>query len=100
MTLPTRELTAQHNLPLKEWPAKQISDSDLDFKAFFTGCALAGPENCVLASAGQTPLEVNNNIQTILKTGRDVWYANASAPLTSGAIRCRHTPAIHCFLLT
>ena len=80
---------------LQAWPVHQIVDADVDFKAFFTGCALAGPENCALMSAGQTPLEVNDNIQAILKAGRDVWYANASAPLTSGALRCEHTFATH-----
>ena len=65
----------------------QLTDADKVYEAFFTGCALAGPEGCSIASAGQTPLDVNNNIQQLLQAAHDATRANSSVPVTSGQIR-------------
>ena len=67
----------------------QLTDADKVYEAFFTGCALAGPEGCSIASEGQTPLDVNNNIQQLLQAAHDATRANSSVPITSGQIRSR-----------
>lgn len=67
----------------------QLTDADKVYEAFFTGCALAGPEGCSIASAGQTPLDVNNNMQQLLQAAHDATRANSSVPVTSGQIRSR-----------
>ncbi|RDX45246.1 hypothetical protein OH76DRAFT_1007738 [Lentinus brumalis] len=74
------------DIALSGWGA-QLVDADKVYEAFFTGCALAGPAGCPIASAGQTPVEVNNDIQALLQAAHDTARANPSAPVTSGQIR-------------
>lgn len=63
-------------------------DADDVYKGFVTGCALAGPDGCPLSTElGQTPSEVNDIVQGVLKAARDAAIANSSVPLTSGDLR-------------
>ena len=59
------------------------------YKALITGCALAGPEECAIASEGDTPLDVNDTVQALLKAAHDATRKNSSVPLTSGQIRSK-----------
>ncbi len=63
-------------------------DADQAYNAFVTGCALAGPGVCPLASTGQSPLDVHENIQALLKTAHDAFRMDPSVPVTSGQLRC------------
>ncbi|KAH9858204.1 TAP-like protein-domain-containing protein [Lenzites betulinus] len=74
----------------------QIVDDDHAFEGFYTGCALAGSEHCAIAAAGQSPLEVNDNIQALLQTAHDVTIrGSGSVPVTSGIIRSTLRPEIY-----
>ena len=57
------------------------------YKGLVTGCALTGPSGCAIASAGQGALDVDADVQALLRAARDAVRANASAPVTSGQIR-------------
>ncbi|RPD70207.1 alpha/beta-hydrolase [Lentinus tigrinus ALCF2SS1-7] len=74
------------DIALSGW-GMQLSDADRVYEALFTGCALAGPEGCSIASASQTPLDVNEDIQALLQAAHDAARENASVPTTSGQVR-------------
>ncbi|KAI0830715.1 TAP-like protein-domain-containing protein [Trametes gibbosa] len=74
----------------------QLVDDDYAYEGFFTGCALAGPEHCSIASAGQTPSEVNGNIQALLQAAHDATFRGSGpVPVTSGLIRATLRPEIY-----
>ncbi|KAI0709118.1 hypothetical protein C8Q76DRAFT_742305 [Earliella scabrosa] len=76
-------------LPSGDWATQQYESADANYKGFITGCALAGPEGCAIASEGDGPLEINAKVQSLLKAAYHATRANASFPLTSGLIRAR-----------
>ena len=72
---------------MQHW-SHELVDADTAYQAFVTGCALAGPEGCAMATAaGETPEEVDASVQKLLKAAHDTTKRNASAPVTSGQIR-------------
>ncbi|KAI0636319.1 TAP-like protein-domain-containing protein [Trametes polyzona] len=74
----------------------QIVDDDHVYEGFYTACALAGAEHCALASPGQSPEDVDNNIQTLLKAARDATVENNhSVAVTSGLIRSTIRPQLY-----
>ncbi|OJT03597.1 hypothetical protein TRAPUB_5773 [Trametes pubescens] len=74
----------------------QLVDDDHAFEGFYTACALAGPQHCSIALAGQSPAEVNDNIQMLLKTAHDATLGtNGPVPVTSGLIRATMRPEIY-----
>ena len=64
-----------------------MENSDDVYDGLVTGCALAGPTGCSIASEGQSPADVDKTIQTILGLAHDAARKNPSAPLTSGQLR-------------
>ncbi|KAM5539519.1 hypothetical protein V8D89_006791 [Ganoderma adspersum] len=68
------------------WPA-QLPNSDDVYKGLITGCALAGPDGCALASAGDGPLDVNDHIQDIINAAHSAEAADPSSPITPGIVR-------------
>ena len=81
---------AQLTVPLLQgWPS-QLTSSDDAYRGLVTACALAGPEGCAFASAGDSPLDVDSRVQTMLKAAHDAQRANASVPVTSGQLRSKH----------
>ncbi|PIL25656.1 hypothetical protein GSI_11406 [Ganoderma sinense ZZ0214-1] len=77
------------------WPA-QLPNSDDVYKGLVTGCALAGPDGCALASTGDGPLDVNDHIQDIFNAAHSAEAANASSPITPGIVRTQlFWPAIY-----
>ncbi|KAI0769270.1 TAP-like protein-domain-containing protein [Trametes elegans] len=73
----------------------QLIDSDKTYAGFYTGCALAGPEGCPIASAGQSPEEVDQDIQSLLQKAHNATVRNAFVPVTSGIIRGTLRPAMY-----
>ncbi|KAM5541074.1 hypothetical protein V8D89_005385 [Ganoderma adspersum] len=65
----------------------QLQNSDDVYDGLVTGCALAGPTGCAIASEGQSPADVDKTIQTILGLAHDAARKNSSVPLTSGQLR-------------
>ena len=64
------------------------TNADDVYRGFITGCALSGPAGCPIPThPGQTPSEVNDIFQGVLKTAHDTAIVNASALITSGEIR-------------
>ncbi|KAL1943423.1 hypothetical protein VTO73DRAFT_4498 [Trametes versicolor] len=68
------------------WP-QQLADTDKVYEAFVTGCALAGPEGCPIASPNASASDVDATIQALLQDARDAARKDASAPVTSADIR-------------
>ena len=64
-----------------------MHNADDVYEGFVTGCALAGPAACSIASEGQSPADVDKTIQTIFNTAYDAAQKNSSVPLTSGQLR-------------
>lgn len=71
------------------WP-QQLADTDKVYEAFVTGCALAGPEGCPIASSNASASDVDANIQALLQDARDAARKDASAPVTSADIRSEY----------
>ncbi|KAL1943402.1 hypothetical protein VTO73DRAFT_4477 [Trametes versicolor] len=70
------------------WAFHGLADADKAYEVFLTGCALAGPQGCPIASAeGQTAADIDATIQALLKQAHDAARKNASAPVTSEIIR-------------
>lgn len=70
------------------WAFHELADADKAYEVFLTGCALAGPQGCPIASAeGQTAADIDANIQALLKQAHDAARKNASVPVTSEIIR-------------
>ncbi|OJT07186.1 hypothetical protein TRAPUB_1958 [Trametes pubescens] len=66
----------------------ELADADKTYEGFLTGCALAGPQGCPIASAeGQTAADIDATIQALLKQAHDAARRNTSAPVTSEIIR-------------
>ena len=66
-------------------------DVDKLYEGFLTGCALSGPTGCPISTApNQTAADVDAEVQRVLKLAHDAAFANASAPLTSGQLRCTY----------
>nr|VWO96249.1 N/A [Ganoderma boninense] len=65
----------------------QLHNADDIYDGLVTGCALAGPAGCSIASEGQSPTDVDNTIQTVLGLAHDAARKNSSVPLTSGQLR-------------
>ncbi|KAI1791415.1 TAP-like protein-domain-containing protein [Ganoderma leucocontextum] len=65
----------------------QFHNADDVYAGFVTGCALAGPDGCAIASAGQSAADVDNTIQAVLGMAHDAARKNSSVPLTSGELR-------------
>ncbi|OJT07419.1 hypothetical protein TRAPUB_1739 [Trametes pubescens] len=77
------------------WSALLVDD-DHAYEGFYTACALAGSENCTLASPGQSPAEVDDNIQSLLKAAHDFTLAaDGPVAVTSGIIRATMRPEIY-----
>ncbi|KAJ8494840.1 hypothetical protein ONZ51_g2091 [Trametes cubensis] len=76
------------------WP-KQLMDADKVYDAFVTGCALAGPDGCSIATQGRTPADVDANIQTLLQRAHDAAHKNSSVPVTSADIRAQLGSAMY-----
>ena len=70
----------------KLW-SEQLLSADTVYKGLITGCALAGPAGCPVASPGDGPLDIGAKLQVFLKAARDATKANASVPLPLGVIR-------------
>ncbi|KAI0331372.1 alpha/beta-hydrolase [Cubamyces sp. BRFM 1775] len=68
------------------WP-KQLVDADKVYDAFVTGCALSGPNGCAIATQGQTPAEVDANVQTLLQLAHNAALINSSILTTTTQIR-------------
>ncbi|EIW56290.1 uncharacterized protein TRAVEDRAFT_128279 [Trametes versicolor FP-101664 SS1] len=63
------------------WAFHELADADKVYEVFLTGCALAGPQGCPIASAeGQTAADVDATIQALLKQAHDAARRNASVP--------------------
>ena len=74
------------------------TSADNVYRGFITGCALSGPAGCPISThPGQTPREVNDIFQSMLKTAHDAALVNASAPITSGEIRSTPLYPSHVF---
>lgn len=71
------------------WP-QQLADTDKVYEAFVTGCALAGPEGCPIASPNASASDVDATIQALLQDARDAARKDASAPVTSADIRSKY----------
>lgn len=72
------------------WAYHELADADKAYEVFLTGCALAGPQGCPIASAeGQTAADIDATIQALLKQAHDAARKNASVPVTSEIIRGR-----------
>ena len=64
-------------------------DADDVYKGFVTGCALSGPDGCAISTQrNQTPNDVNDIVQGLIKTAHDATLTKPSVMLTSGQIRC------------
>ncbi|KAH9892884.1 alpha/beta-hydrolase [Cubamyces lactineus] len=70
------------------WP-KQLMDADRVYDACVTGCALAGPHGCSIATQGQTPVEVDADIQALLQRAHGAARKNSSVPVTSADVRAQ-----------
>ncbi|KAI0331373.1 alpha/beta-hydrolase [Cubamyces sp. BRFM 1775] len=68
------------------WP-KLLADADKVYDAFVTGCALSGPDGCAIATEGQTPTDVDADIQELIQRAHDAARKNSSIPVTSTDIR-------------
>ncbi|EJF61449.1 hypothetical protein DICSQDRAFT_60485 [Dichomitus squalens LYAD-421 SS1] len=75
----------------------QLVDTDAVYRGFVTGCALAGPQGCTIASAGQTPEAVHQTILGVLQAayGADVKAGNAGSLITSYQIRAKLFNALY-----
>ncbi|TBU38003.1 hypothetical protein BD309DRAFT_994732 [Dichomitus squalens] len=75
----------------------QLVDTDAVYRGFVTGCALAGPQGCTIASAGQTPEAVHQTILGVLQAayGADVKAGNAGSLITSDQIRAKLFNALY-----
>lgn len=70
------------------WAFHELADADKAYEVFLTGCALAGPQGCPIASAeGQTAADIDATVQALLKQAHDAARRNASVPVTSELIR-------------
>ncbi|KAI0758742.1 TAP-like protein-domain-containing protein [Fomes fomentarius] len=67
--------------------SQNLVDADQTYNAFVTGCTLAGPDVCPLASTGHSPLDVHESIQALFKTAHDAFRMDPSVPVTSGQLR-------------
>lgn len=74
------------NVFFQFWP-KQLMDADRVYNAYVTACALAGPDGCSIATQGQTPVEVDADIQALLQQAHDAARKNSSVPVTSADFR-------------
>ncbi|EIW56311.1 alpha/beta-hydrolase [Trametes versicolor FP-101664 SS1] len=73
------------------WAFHELADADKAYEVFLTGCALAGPQGCPIASAeGQTAADIDATIQALLKQAHDAARRNASVPVTSEITRGRY----------
>lgn len=84
-------LNGELNLIVLQGWSQQLVDADKAYTAFFTGCALAGPDACPFASSDiASPLDVHVNILALLQSAYDAFRANeSSVPVTSGQLRGR-----------
>ncbi|KAI0633182.1 TAP-like protein-domain-containing protein [Trametes polyzona] len=70
------------------WAFDELVDSDKLYEGFLTGCALAGPDGCSIAtSEGQSAADIDATIQALIQQAHEVDRANASLPVTSEIIR-------------
>ncbi|KAI0743118.1 TAP-like protein-domain-containing protein [Daedaleopsis nitida] len=69
------------------WNKPALHDADRLYEAFITGCALAGPEGCAITTKGQTPLDLHESFQAVLKTAHDAAVRDPTVPYTSGTLR-------------
>ena len=74
-------------------------DADKVYDAFVTGCALAGPDGCSIATQGQTLANVDADIQALLQRAHDAARKNSFVSVTSADIRgeynfCRKRPRL------
>ncbi|KAJ8494816.1 hypothetical protein ONZ51_g2084 [Trametes cubensis] len=74
---------------------KQLVDADKVYDALVTACALSGPEGCAAATQGQTPADVDANVQTLLQRAHDAARKNSSVPITSADIRKQLFAAVY-----
>ncbi|KAH9851186.1 alpha/beta-hydrolase [Lenzites betulinus] len=70
------------------WAKHYLADTDKVYTAFLTGCALAGPENCPIAtSENQTAADLDAVVQALIVQAHAAAQKNASVPVTSATIR-------------
>lgn len=68
--------------------AHLLNSTDMVYKGFVTGCALAGPSGCAIAkSENDTALDIDAAIQDLITAAHTAEKANASTPIRSGDIR-------------
>ncbi len=96
---PFRSLRLQWHLRLTAallsqiWAFHELADADKAYEGFLTGCALAGPQGCPIASAeGQTAADIDATIQALLKQAHDAARRSVFVPVTSEIIRGRYPP--------
>ena len=76
-----------HTHSSQNW-SRYFVDADDVYRTFVIGCALSGPDGCPISTqADQSPAEVDDIVQAVLKAAHDAAFANSSAPLPSGLIR-------------
>ncbi|KAI0758743.1 alpha/beta-hydrolase [Fomes fomentarius] len=82
-------LAHSHSDPALAWPQRELVDADQVYNGFVTGCALAGPDACPLASSAESPspLDVHEKVQGLLAAAHDAFRANSSVPISSGQLR-------------
>ncbi|KAI0673269.1 alpha/beta-hydrolase [Trametes maxima] len=68
------------------WP-RLISDADKVYEGFVSGCSLAGPEGCPIASQGDSAADVNDTIQALLQLAHDTQLKNSSVSVRSTDVR-------------
>ncbi|KAI0820123.1 TAP-like protein-domain-containing protein [Trametes gibbosa] len=70
------------------WTQHHLVDTDKVYEGFLTGCALAGPEGCPIAtSKNQTAADLDAVVQALIVQAHAAARKNASAPVTSATIR-------------
>ncbi|KAH9886641.1 alpha/beta-hydrolase [Cubamyces lactineus] len=74
---------------------KQLVDADKVYDALITACALSGPAGCAATAEGQTPADVNANVQALLQRAHDAARKNSSVPVTSADIRKQLFAAVY-----
>ncbi|KAI0633179.1 TAP-like protein-domain-containing protein [Trametes polyzona] len=84
--LDPRFIATEETAPV--WAFDQLADSDKVYEGFITGCALAGPSGCPIAtSEGQSAADIDATIQALIRQAHEADRRNASLPVTSQTIR-------------
>ncbi|KAI0769285.1 alpha/beta-hydrolase [Trametes elegans] len=65
--------------------ADELQDANKAYQGLVTACALAGPQGCALASAGQSSADVDQTVRALLRQAYDATRVNASSALVTSA---------------